>query len=400
MWDLGRIEEGLERMNQSYELLAREEPDADLATLAAQLGRFLFFAGQRDAAMERIEAALTMAESLVIPEVIANALTSRGIILWSESRRREALALAREALEISREHDKPSAALRASYNLADMLSQGDRYTEAADVVRDGLAHARRVGNGYWELSLLGQLYPFLALGEWDEALQMFAALPAEEWQQQRVAFGATPLVLATVGVHRGETDELIRTLEDFAPMETSADEQERSAYKCALARVAFARGDHERALRDAEEAFASRANFGYAAEQVKEAFVTAAEAALALGDDARVEQLVALVDALPPGSSTHFLQAQVSRFRAHLARSDQQEAHRLFRLAAGLLRELSMPFHLAVVHVEHGELLATGGSFDEAQPLLDEARETFERLRATPWIERIDAARVAAEVEV
>ena len=63
MWDLGRIEDGLDRMNRSYELLAQEEPDADLAALAAQLGRFLFFAGHRDAATERIEAALAMAES-------------------------------------------------------------------------------------------------------------------------------------------------------------------------------------------------------------------------------------------------------------------------------------------------------------------------------------------------
>ena len=30
------------------------------------------------------------------------------------------------------------------------------------------------------------------------------------------------------------------------------------------------------------------------------------------------------------------------------------------------------------------------GRFDEAQPLLDEARAIFERLRATPWLERVD----------
>ena len=64
------------------------------------------------------------------------------------------------------------------------------------------------------------------------------------------------------------------------------------------------------ALRHAEEAFESRTNFGFSAEQVKESFVAACEAALALGDHAKVEELVAIVDDLPPGTSTHFLQAQ------------------------------------------------------------------------------------------
>ena len=54
MWDTGRLEEGLERMDRSYEALSQEEPDADLADLAAQLGRFLFFAGRSAAALERM----------------------------------------------------------------------------------------------------------------------------------------------------------------------------------------------------------------------------------------------------------------------------------------------------------------------------------------------------------
>ena len=73
MWDLGRLEDGLERMDLSFELLSQDEPDADLASLAAQLGRFLFFGGQRELGKQRIEAALTMAEDLALPEVLAQA---------------------------------------------------------------------------------------------------------------------------------------------------------------------------------------------------------------------------------------------------------------------------------------------------------------------------------------
>jgi hypothetical protein len=43
------------------------------------------------------------------------------------------------------------------------------------------------------------------------------------------------------------------------------------------------------------------------------------------------------------------------------------------------------------VLIEHAELLAQEGRAGEAEPLLREARETFERLRATPWLERVEA---------
>ena len=41
--------------------------------------------------------------------------------------------------------------------------------------------------------------------------------------------------------------------------------------------------------------------------------------------------------------------------------------------------------------LEHAESLAEGGQAGEAAPLLAEARETFERLGAVPWLERLAA---------
>ena len=55
-----------------------------------------------------------------------------------------------------------------------------------------------------------------------------------------------------------------------------------------------------------------------------------------------------------------------------------------------------MPFYLAVVQLEHAELLAAAGLIDECAPLITEARETFEHLRAPPWLERVDALGVGA----
>ncbi len=92
MWAHGRLEEGLESMDRAYAVLAEEEPDEDLAWLAAQLGRFLFFAGRHDLAMERNEAALEMAEALALPETLSHALNTKAIHLVSHGRKSEGTA--------------------------------------------------------------------------------------------------------------------------------------------------------------------------------------------------------------------------------------------------------------------------------------------------------------------
>jgi hypothetical protein len=54
-----------------------------------------------------------------------------------------------------------------------------------------------------------------------------------------------------------------------------------------------------------------------------------------------------------------------------------------------------VPFRLAVALFEHGEYLNRIGRAADAEPLLAEARETFERLGARSWLERLDRARAS-----
>jgi hypothetical protein len=56
-------------------------------------------------------------------------------------------------------------------------------------VRQGVAHAREVGNRYWDWLLLGFVYPFYTLGAWDDVLAMRDELPREDWTQARLAHG-------------------------------------------------------------------------------------------------------------------------------------------------------------------------------------------------------------------
>jgi tetratricopeptide (TPR) repeat protein len=392
MWDNGRLEQGLEMMDRSFQILSNEEPDDDLGALAAQLGRFMFFAGQHELAAQRIETALDIAEALLLPEILSQAMTTKGMLLTSRGRKQEGLAAMQFGLDVALENDKPSAGLRASYNLADTLAQADRYDDAVQLVRDGLAQARRIGNRYWEWSFLNQLYPHYASGEWSEALEMIDQLPEEEWREARQAIGGLASVGVLLNVQRGNLEEALRVVTLFEELATSADVQEQAVHAGGKTRVLLAQGEPAQALALARDVLRVRESLGFTQEYLKELDIVAAEAALALGDFETLSDLIAMIDALPLGRSSHFLRAHSARLRARLAdrAGDAERAHRLFLGAIGLYREIGTPFHRAVVQLEHSEWLLGQGREEEAEATLSEARETFEQLDARPWLERAD----------
>jgi len=392
LWDRGRIDEAIERMDSAFQVLVQKEPDADIAALAAQLGRLMFFHGDLELARARVETALDMAEALALPQVLSEALNTKGVILHARERPREGLTLQRYALEVALENDKPSAGLRAYYNIADSLARGDRFEEAADTAHEGLEFARRVGNRYWEWAFMAQMYAPFALGDWDEVEAMRAQLPEEAWTQARLSFAGLPASWVPIQVHRGRLDKAEELMTMLEELETSADVQERMQYSSGKARVLIAQGRPEDALAAAETAMAAREVVGVSSEAIKEAFGVAMEAALTLDDRDKSLELLAVVDGIPPGRSPQFLQAQVARFRATLAgrNGDAKEAERLFKQAAGRFRELSVPFYLAVTELEHGEWLTNRSGSEEAERLLAEARDIFERLEAQPWLDRLE----------
>jgi predicted ATPase/class 3 adenylate cyclase len=394
MWERGRLEEGIENLERAFEVLSQDEPDEALATLAAQLGRFSFFAGQSEVAAQRIETALDLAEALLLPEVLSQALNTKAVMLQSRGRRTEATILVRHALGLALEQDKPSAALRAYNNVADMLVQGDRYEEGDEMLVEGIEYARRVGNRQWERSLLGQVYAAFALGKWDAVLEHVPELLAEGIASARVPLSAMFGSAVAVQVHRGEIQEAEKFVDELPELAMSADAQERGAYASGKALLVLATGSPSEALPLAREGLALHDVVGLNAEYIKELFVIALEAALALDDLEQAEEVLAIVEAIPPGSSSQYLQAQASRFRARLAavRVETEEADRRFKRATGLFREIAAQFYLAVTQLEHGEWLTGQGRAGEAEPLLAESGETFERLEATPWLERLDAA--------
>jgi hypothetical protein len=180
-------------------------------------------------------------------------------------------------------------------------------------------------------------------------------------------------------------------LKRFAELESSADIQDTTEYACGKAYLLLAEGDAEGALRSAEEAISGQRALSLFDHRVKDSVVTAIEAAFAMGDLAKVEELLDMVRSLPPGRRTPFLEAHSARLRARLStlRGESDDVASAFKGAVGLFREMGIPFWMAVTLLEYAEWLAGQGRVDEATASLTEAREIFERLGARPWLERV-----------
>jgi len=376
----GDIERAIVDLEEALSVLANEERDADLAMLAVQLGRLLFFSGRIDDGLVRTELALEIAEALRVPEVISHGLNTKSLILSARGRHEEAELLMRHSLQSALAHDLSDAALRGYVNLTAMLAGRDRYREALALSREGADLAAKVGDrveilGGWGRGLL------MALGEWDEALAgLDPSGDVDIW---------TRYLLAYVALERGEREEVARLLPLIAADVDVNEVQGRVQFSELEARVHLVDGRGREALTAAEAALADRS--ALLMLNVVGPLEAALEAAFALDDEAKVDELLTIVERLPPGELTPYLRAVGARFGGRRAalRGDVETAAAGLFAAADIYAEIERPFELAVVRLEHAEWLASTGRADEAQPLLDEAREIFDRLRATRWLERV-----------
>jgi tetratricopeptide (TPR) repeat protein len=360
-----------------------------VATVAAQLGRFLVLSEQGDRAAPILEQALQLAETLGLPETLAEALNSKAIDLLRADRLYEGRVLLEAAVSLALEHDLHRAALRALNNLSVALGSADRDEESVGTVERGLELARRVGDRGWETNFLGFAVGVLTeLDRWDEAL----ARVAEIDERSSTSF-VQSFLLITSRIHceRGEIELAREVLVRNADVAQSEAGQDVAHYALAEARLLRGEGRPAEALEAAERAIALRSELGITLYPVKFSVFEALEAAFALQDLGKARELLAIIDGLRPGQLTPLLKAQQARFRARLAaQQGATDVAANFALAENSFRDLEMPFRLAVTKLEHAEWLAGQARIDEAETLLAEARKTFEQLRARPWLERLE----------
>ena len=398
LWDEGQIDTAAERMARSFEILRNDEPDEDLATLAAQLARIHWFTGNFEASVEPLEFALEIAESLFLPEVLSEALNTKNLQLINTGRRQESEALLRHSLRIAQEHGIQTSALRAQFNLAYHSAGEDRYEEAHELDREGLEQARRRGDRGWAWAFSGHFVQTnYLLGNWDE-LETTDEEIVERLEAGTRARLDVISVLPSLYLNTGRLDRLQWLVERLP--EASAEVQDTAGHALADAAHARAQGRLADALAKVDEVLAMQDELGFEHPMFRLALVDSMETAYELGDLDSVARRLEEFRQRRPADQLPFGVGQARRFEALLAArsGDSERAEERFRAAAEMLREISARFYLGVVLLEHGEWLAEGGKADEAEPLLTEAREIFERLGAAPWLERLDALAEPAAV--
>jgi class 3 adenylate cyclase len=377
-----RVAQAVALLAPAYESAPKDEPDPDVARAAAELARAAYFAGDRALAAEAIETALDMAEALALPEVLAEALTTKSIQVWR--RPHESLALIKEALAVAREHDLARPALRAQFNLTGMLIEHDRTAEARGELENALAFARQRGNRDWEQAVLGQLLEVLfLLGEWDLADELVegGALNSD----LAASIGLLPTI--RLDTERGRLAHAQDLLASSEAMRESSDLQTRATMLTAQAYLLRQERRPAEAIEPAEQA---RELWRAIGEQhyAIEALAEGAHAAFALGDLERLESFLARAAAWPLLERRPLLAAHEAHLHALLRAARGEPADDDFERATALFRELQLPFFTAVVQLDDGQRRADP---DEAAALLAEAERVFERLGAEPWLERVRA---------
>jgi len=387
---VGRWQEGLERLESSYAAVAEDEPDADIASLLVRMGTASWMSGDLERAIEQIDRGLAIAESLRVPEALtAGWRTKAGII--APRRPQEARGLWQLALETARELDITFQLMSAFGDLSDFAFKADRYGESLGYLGEGLELARKRGDRSIEQYSLAEMsYALTMLGRWDEALARIQEIPDDQLGPHVDTMSALTGPLQ-IHVHRGELDAARALLDRFEHVSSSPDTQSRGIYAAADASLLLAAGRPGDALAAADRVFETTDVRGLGVQDVKQAMPVALEAALLLGERERVEQVLGMVESLAIGLRPPYLNTVALRFRARLAGDDPSAEHR-YAVAADELRELEMSFHAAVAELELGQWLTGQGRHDEAESPLADALETFERLQATPWIERASAA--------
>ena len=218
-------------------------------------------------------------------------------------------------------------------------------------------------------------------------------MPAEE---ERIGFDLRDKAflrpLTRIYVNRGELEQARSVLARLSGRETSADLDERAMYAVARAVVARAEGRLADAVAAGEDAIAEGRALPTGGRYVAEGLTETIEAAFDLGDLGAVEERLIEFSRMPATDQTHYSRGHESRLRARLcaARSENEEAEAGFRGATARFRELGVPFWLGIALFEHAEWLEQSGRDGDAVPLLAEAAAIFERLKARPWLERLD----------
>jgi class 3 adenylate cyclase/tetratricopeptide (TPR) repeat protein len=352
---------------------------ADLKTDLARAYNQFERAGTEAKALTIIDEALAVAEHGNHPALLAKGLLLKGAALGAIGRLREAIALFRGAEDIAREHSLTDIVMACLTVRGYFLGEVDN-VEAYKCFSDGLALARRVGHRALEQEFVNNFgYTSFVVGEWDRGLAEFDTVLLRELETTQHIWILSNMLI--IRASRGEEiSEELAELNLLASQVT--DPHVLTAPHDTLANVAQAQGRFE----DAQQHWVAIAEAW--ASQGPASYYQSARPALWAGDLAALKAHFSAIEAT--GVHGPVVEVRRTTMRAAIAALEgrSREALALYSEAFAAWGNLKVAWEQALTGLDMATVL------DRSEPAVGAAirlaRETFTRLGAKPYLERLE----------
>ena len=170
----------MRRMEEAFEAVSADEPDADVADLAARLGRSLALAGEVERAAEANELALGPAQALRLPETLVRALGTKEYLSRVAGRPKRSSRCPGMRFGTRSRTIRGTGCERVREPVGQLLRKRP-VRQALEALGEAVALARRTGERAAELFALSETtYALTMTGRWDEAIATFDELPEEQ----------------------------------------------------------------------------------------------------------------------------------------------------------------------------------------------------------------------------
>ena len=349
------------------------------AAILANLSRAHMRLSQAEKAIKAADLALDLAEHLGLERIVAETFNNKGSSLGQLGRQREGTALLRASIQVAHADGFIAAEIRAMNNLG--ASTVDR-REARDAHRAAEELALRVGNrnlANW--SAEAARYQAFELAEgWDAALEPAvdgdAGATGSQMDEVRRIGISTVFLLARgvpVDAHLARLEVLATEISD--PFATAVVHSIRSVQ-------AFERGAYDRAV---DEALLAAEDEELAAYYLADAM----RATLWGHDLERARDVLRRLETIPQTGVDVDATRLAARAGVAALEGRVDDAIGDFRHAMSLLRSINAEFNLARLTLDFVMLL---GSHPATREAAAEARAIFERVKARPYLERLEAA--------
>jgi class 3 adenylate cyclase/tetratricopeptide (TPR) repeat protein len=387
---LGRVGEATARVTVALDTLeVLNAGEADIGRLNASLSRALVFTGEHERAAAAVEAALVAAEAHELPEVLAEALTNKGLVYDFTSRPQLAALHYTGAIDVAERHELSGPLVRARLNLGNLgviwdLPHAREQTEAA------VAGSRRRGDRHTESQTAGNLMLLeLLSGRWDELEALARELLDQDPDRPGAEYLRSPLV--ALYALRGEPPAAAAALERLAAWKDSDDAELRDIYGWGVVIVRLAEGAPDQALEEGLSTLQSAlGTWGPATDAVRGCWPDTLQAALALGRQEDAQRIMSMLTDRPVGHIPPYLRAQLTRGRALVNAVDgpHEAVQTDLETAIDAFGKLGYPYWHAVTQTDLAAWHVDQQQPAAAAPLLEQAVATLTPLRAAPALTR------------